>query len=149
MQANVYALCTAICLNSICAFAQVSSPAVTQGNIQDTICQPGYSKTVRPPESYTNKYKRLLMERAGFPTSEIGSYALDHRLAIALGGAPRDPDNFQLMTQHDNSRKSRIEVKMLCYVCTGAMPLAQAQQELWDDWHGAYSRYASQKCKRR
>jgi hypothetical protein len=33
---------------------------VTQNNIQDTICVPGWTKTVRPPVSYTNAVKRLL-----------------------------------------------------------------------------------------
>lgn len=33
-------------------------PAVTQDNIDRTICVPGYTRTVRPPAAYTNRIKR-------------------------------------------------------------------------------------------
>ena len=35
----------------------VVNPKVTQDNIQKTICVSGYTKTIRPPVSYTNKLK--------------------------------------------------------------------------------------------
>lgn len=80
--------------------------------------------------------------------TEVSDWALDHRIAIGLGGHPRQLSNFQLLTTTANGRKSRIEVKLLCFVCSGAMPLEQAQHELVDDWQGAYLRYARQKCRR-
>ncbi len=33
-------------------------PAVTQANLRETICKPGYTKTVRPPVNETNAAKR-------------------------------------------------------------------------------------------
>lgn len=33
------------------------NPAVTQANIQRTICVPGWTRTVRPPVPYTNALK--------------------------------------------------------------------------------------------
>jgi hypothetical protein len=137
-----------ILATSTAAAALPLNPDVSQGTIQQTICRPGYSATVRPSTTYTNAIKRRLMAEQGFPTSEIGEYALDHHLAIALGGHPRSLGNLQLLSKHDNARKSRIEVKLLCYVCTGAMPLEQAQAEVWADWTGTYHRYARQKCRR-
>jgi cytochrome c-type biogenesis protein CcmH/NrfF len=57
-------------------------------------------------------------------------------------------ENLQLLTAKENSQKSRIEVKLLCYVCVGQMPLAQAQQEIAGGWREAYRRYSGQKCGR-
>jgi len=88
------------------------------------------------------------MGEAGIPFEESREWALDHRIAIALGGHPRQLSNLQLLTAGDNSRKSRIEVKLLCFVCTDAMPLRQAQDELALDWQEAYHRYAKVKCRR-
>jgi len=34
-----------------------TNPAVTQANIHSTICVPGYTKTIRPPTSYTTQLK--------------------------------------------------------------------------------------------
>lgn len=67
--------------------------------------------------SYTGPIKSRLMRKEGIRTCERSVWALDHHIPIALGGHPRRLENLQLLTQHDNSRKSRIEVKMLCYVC--------------------------------
>lgn len=124
------------------------NPDVSQSTIQQTICQKGYSSTVRPSTTYTNPIKFRLMRQEGIPESNKSDRALDHRIPISLGGHPRKLENLQLMTKHDNSRKSRIEVKLLCYVCVGQMPLNQAQQEIADGWQAAYSRYSRQKCGR-
>ena len=40
-------------------------PRVTQGNITDTICQRGCTKSVRPPFEYTNAMKHRLMRVYG------------------------------------------------------------------------------------
>lgn len=124
------------------------NPDVSQDTIQQTICQKGYSSTVRTSTSYTNPIKYRLMRQEGIPESEASEWALDHKIPISLGGHPRKLENLQLLTKHDNSRKSRIEVKLLCYVCVGQMPLAQAQQEIAGGWQAAYRRYSGQKCGR-
>jgi hypothetical protein len=124
------------------------NPDVTQDTIQQTICVPGYTKTVRPSTTYTNGVKFKLMREEGIAEDRVHELALDHIIALALGGHPRSLDNLQLLDAHENSRKSRIEVKLQCFVCTGAMPLQQAQDEVVADWRGTYSRYASVKCRR-
>ena len=37
------------------------NPRITQSNIRNTICRPGYTATVRPPFEYTNAMKHQLM----------------------------------------------------------------------------------------
>lgn len=134
-------------LSSACA-AYPLNPDVTPATIHKTICVRGYSDTVRPSTSYTNPVKFRLMRQAGLQVSDKADWALDHRIPIALGGHPRSLENLRLLTKHDNSRKSRIEVKLLCYVCTGQMSLGQAQQEIWLDWEVAYKAHARDKCSR-
>lgn len=124
------------------------NPDVSQSTIQQTICQKGYSSTVRPSTTYTNPIKFRLMRQAGIPESDKSVWALDHRIPISLGGHARKLENLQLLTAKENSRKSRIEVKLLCYVCVGQMPLSQAQQEIAGGWQAAYRRYSGQKCGR-
>lgn len=124
------------------------NPDVSQSTIQQTICVKGYSSTVRPSTSYTNPIKFRLMRQDGIPQSDKSEWALDHRIPISLGGHPRALSNLQLLTAKENSRKSRIEAKLLCYVCVGQMPLAQAQQEIAGGWREAYRKYAREKCER-
>lgn len=128
--------------------AATLNPDVTPDTLGQTICRPGYSDTVRPSTSYTNPIKFRLMEQSGITREDAKAWALDHRLAIGLGGHPRALDNLQLLTRTENSRKSRIEAKMICYVCTGALPLHQAQAEVLEDWRAAYHRWAPIKCRR-
>ena len=42
-------------------------PGIRQENIADTICVPGYTKTVRPPSSYTAQLKREQMRELALP----------------------------------------------------------------------------------
>ncbi len=124
------------------------NPDVTQSTIQQTICVKGYSSTVRPSTSYTNPIKLRMMRQEGIPESDKSDWALDHRIPISLGGHPRALSNLQLLTATENSRKSRIEVKLLCYVCVGQMPLSQAHQEIAGGWQAAYRKYAREMCWR-
>src|SRR5690348_8872282 len=40
---------------------------IRQDNINDTICNPNWStKSIRPPERYTNKLKRLQLDQYGY-----------------------------------------------------------------------------------
>lgn len=127
------------------------NPAVTQGNIQDTICVKGYTKTVRPEFSYTNRVKKQFMRQAGIPQHDIHDYELDHIVPLGLGGNPYSLDNLQLQPwdgENGAHRKDRIEVKLQCLVCSGQVPLNVAQHEIFTDWQAAYHRYALLKCGR-
>ena len=53
------------------------NPSVNQENIKDTICIPGFSKTVRPLVSYTSPLKIHLIYSYGF-TDSRSKYELDH-----------------------------------------------------------------------
>lgn len=123
----------------------------TQENIQETICVPGYTKSVRPPVSYTNKIKLRLMWEQGIDPTLADRYELDHLIPLALGGHPRKLENLILQPWegHDGAkRKDRLEVKLQCLVCTGQVELEQAQRDISENWQTAYRRYAQVKCRR-
>lgn len=127
------------------------NPDVGQNNIQETICLPGYTKTVRPATSYTNGVKLKLMREADIEAARASEFELDHIVPLALGGHPRKLDNLQLQPWEGElgaKRKDRLESKLQCLVCTGQVPLEAAQREIFEDWPSAYHRYAKFKCHR-
>src|SRR5438132_9110624 len=60
-----------------------TNPAVTQANIKSTICVQGYTKTIRPPVSYTNPLKFRLMASYG-QNGPPSAYELDHLISLEL-----------------------------------------------------------------
>ena len=139
----------AVLVASVPAFAGMAlNGDVNQSTMEGTICTAGYTKAVRPSTNYTNGVKFKLMREAGIDTALSSDYALDHAIPLVLGGSPRDRQNLRLLTAHENSRKSRIEVKLRCLVCSGQVPLETAQQAIYNDWQAAYHQYAPVKCQR-
>jgi hypothetical protein len=122
---------------------------VTQGQ---TICRPGYTKTVRPSTSFTNGIKKRLLHEQGMDfDAEKGRYELDHIVALALGGHPRNLHNLTLQPWEGPDgakRKDRLEVKLQCLVCSGDVPLHEAQDAIWSDWKAAYAVYGRMVCHR-
>jgi hypothetical protein len=119
--------------------------SVTPSNIRTTICVPGWTSTIRPPASYTTKLKIKQMA-AGPYASPLGasSFEEDHLVSLELGGHPQDPRN--LWPQHWSRpqgahEKDAVENKLHKLVCTGGMPLAQAQREIATNWIAAYRQY--------
>lgn len=56
------------------------NPAVTQATIYSTICTRGYTRTIRPPERYTERLKRVLIREYGYHDRKLWHYELDHLL---------------------------------------------------------------------
>ena len=117
-------------------------PRVTQSNIRDTICRPGYTATVRPSFKYTNAMKHRLMRIYGV-TGSIHDYELDHLIPLGLGGCPDCEAN--LWPEPRNvfpgaSEKDEVEAYLHHQVCAGAMPLAQAQEEIAANWYAVYEK---------
>ena len=119
---------------------------VTQANIGSTICVVGYTKTVRPPVSYTNslKYQQL---HSGYNVNgdmNMRNYEEDHLIPLAVGGNPTSPKN--LFPQYYEGaygarHKDRLELKMHLLVCAGSISLATAQAAFKKDWRIAYRKY--------
>lgn len=118
----------------------VLNPAVTQAIIGQTICVSGWTRTVRPPESYTEQLKRQQIAAEGLPGG-LSAYEEDHRMPLELGGAPSDPDNLSPQSPASPNPKDRDESRLREAVCAGTMTLAAAQSELVGTWLGPYPTY--------
>ncbi len=110
---------------------------VTQDNIYQTICVKGYTKTVRPPVSYTNKLKMQQIKAYGYTDKNPRNYEEDHLISLELGGNPTDPKN--LWPEPGASPNPKDKIENLCHekICSGEITLAEAQSEIATDWQTA------------
>jgi hypothetical protein len=114
------------------------NPQVTDANIDRTICVIGYTRTLRPPTTYTNGVKAHLLDDAGLDRSHAGEYELDHIIPLEIGGNPEDPSNLQLQPWYgENSahEKDGLENKLHNMVCRGEVTLVDTQHCIAEDWH--------------
>ena len=94
------------------------NPDVAQETIGSTICMSGWTRTVRPPSSYTHALEIRQMRQYG----EIGptrDYQEDHFISLELGGAPTDPRNLWPEPQPRAREVDRIENQLNDAVCSG------------------------------
>ena len=114
----------------------VTNPAVTQANIHTTICVAGWTKTVRPPVSYTNSLKARQMREYGL-TGAPNTVEEDHFIPLELGGSPTSEQNLwpQLWTGPAGAHvKDHEENALHAAVCAGSLTLANAQAKIRADW---------------
>ena len=106
----------------------VLNPDVTQANIHSTICVRGWTRTIRPPTSYTNELKRKQMSEYGVGGS-LSDYQEDHLISLSLGGHPTDPRNLWPEPNPRAIEVDAIELDLNDKVCAGELSLAEAQQQ--------------------
>jgi hypothetical protein len=106
----------------------VLNPDVTQATIRSTVCRPGWTRTVRPPVSYTNALKARGLRQYGL-RGPPSSFQEDHLISLELGGNPTDPRNLWPEPYPRASAVDKIENELNHRVCTGSLSLAQAQRE--------------------
>ena len=119
-----------------------ANSAVTQANIQQTICVPGWTKTVRPPVSYTNALKVRQMAEFGLSGSPH-DYEEDHLISLEVGGDPRSPANLwpEPWTGPLNAHeKDRLENVIHRLVCSGKLSLSEGRHELSTNWVASFRR---------
>jgi len=122
----------------------LSDPACTPGAIfatatADQICVPGYSTSVRDvPDSE----KKQAYAEYGIATHTTGQYEVDHLIPLELGGSnalanmwpePAEP-------RPGFHEKDRVENYLHAQVCSGAMPLQDAQLQIATNWLSVYER---------
>ena len=129
-----------------------TNPDVTQANIQTTICTSGYTATIRPPVSYTNKLKADEIAVGGTYNFEVatygsalGNYELDHLISLQLGGNPTDIKNLWMEPYLGNNarKKDVVETALKRLVCSNQIPLLDAQKAISTDWVAAYNKYVT------
>ena|SRR5436190_83248 len=103
------------------------NPDVTQATIRQTICSRGWTKTVRPPTSYTSALKLVQIREYGFAGGPA-DYQEDHFISLELGGHPRDPKNLWPEHRPRAEQVDSIENDLNAKVCSGELSLAEAQR---------------------
>jgi hypothetical protein len=104
----------------------VLNPDVTQVTINKTICVHGWTRTIRPPTSYTNDLKRKQMREYGV-AGDLSDYQEDHLISLELGGHPTDPRNLWPEPYPRASEVDSIENELNAKVCSGQLTLENAQ----------------------
>lgn len=119
------------------------NPAVTQANINSTICVKGWTATIRPPVSVTEPEKRNSVKLYGnhFGTN-LRSYEFDHLVPLEVGGAPNNlknlwPEPDATIGGHGSFDKDVVENKLHREVCNGQITLKAAQKIFMTDWRKA------------
>ena len=107
-------------------------PAVTQANIGSTICRAGYTATVRPPESQTERAKFDVAYPA-YQVPDGTTSELDHLVPLELGGS-NDMSNLWPEVGPLPNPKDAVEMALNRAVCAGQVPLAAAQQAIAANW---------------
>ena len=133
----------------------VVNPAVTEANIQQTICARGWTATIRPPATYTNALKHRQLAAAHAADMNPAHAEEDHLISLELGGHPTDPRNLWPepwgtpahpltargpFPPHLVGAKSKDAVENALHreVCAGHLTLREAQQIIAGDWFKFY-----------
>lgn len=122
-----------------------TDPAITQANIDATVCRPGYARSARPSYDVTGPLKRRMMD-VEHPGEPMADYELDHLIPISLGGAPLDPRDLWLQPRRGQANagdKNVLAYVLWRLVCERRLPLATAQTAISRDWTQAYATYAT------
>ena len=93
----------------------------------------GYTKTVRPSESITEKEKAASMAAYG-DRGSLGDYEYDHLVSLELGGAVNDPRNLWPEPGASPNPKDSVENALHRMVCDGEIRLSQAQRIIATGW---------------
>ena len=123
------------------------NPAVTQGNIGQTICVLGYAKTIRPPSSYTTALKKSQLRTlpySSYGSTETKLFEEDHLIPLELGGHPTSPKNLwpEPWSGTSGARlKDVLENKLHLLVCSHTLTLKVAQKAIATNWYLAYQTY--------
>jgi hypothetical protein len=116
----------------------VIDTAITQENIDQTICMKGYTKSVRPKVSYTNNLKRQQIIEYGYLNTNVADYEEDHLISLELGGSPSDPKNLWPEPGGSPNKKDKVENYLHSEVCSGKISLIEAQKEISTNWYSVY-----------
>ena len=110
------------------------NPDATQATLATTVCKSGWTKTIRPPASYTDQLKREQIVAYGDTDTHSGDYEEDHLVSLELGGAPDDPRNLWPEPGASPNPKDKVENLLHKAVCSGQVTLVAAQRTIASNW---------------
>jgi hypothetical protein len=140
---------------SLAALAQAQdrhykpNPKLTPGDAlnvtADDLCKPGHAEI---EGTISVRVKSQVFDRYGIRGTLIG-YNVDHLIPPGLGGSNSIKNLWPQPLGGDwmYQMKNRLERRLSKLVCSGALDLKVAQQEMARDWIGAYKKYLSVRAK--
>jgi hypothetical protein len=114
-----------------------------QSNPFGTVCVHGFTKTIRPPVSYTGPLKLKLMAAYGYAGRSPHDFELDHLVALEDGGAPSDPRNLwpeAFSPRPGSHEKDDLENALKALVCKQEAQILAVGISLAHDWLGEWER---------
>ena len=143
-------LISGFCFGSL-ALAQetpsfLPNPKLTPGATLDVtdkdLCKPGYESRDR---TIPITVKGQVVDRYGIGANASG-YNVDHLIPVGLAGSNSLMNLWPqpLSGEWSYHKKNRLEAKMHKMVCSGALELKTAQQEIATDWVSAYKKYIAE-----
>lgn len=123
-----------------------TNPAVRQATVHSTICVPGYSSSIRPSESYTERLKFSQLD-GGYNLrgdTRASHYEEDHLIPLEVGGSATSVKNLWPEPRYvawGAAKKDALENRLHAMVCSGAVPLVTAQRVFATNWIAGYQRY--------
>ena len=124
----------------------VTNANVAQSNIQSTICVSGFTRTIRPPESYTYNLKVSQLDSGYNYQGDLSThdYEEDHLVPLEVGGSPSSEQNLwpePWNVYWNAGAKDQLENTLHEMVCSGQISLASAQRVFMTNWIAGYQRY--------
>ena len=124
----------------------MANSKVTEGNIDTTICRPGYSKSIRPEVSYTEKLKIAQLNTIYniYGSNKLSLFEEDHLIPLEVGGDPSSPKNLWPEPRYgvaSASKKDQLENLMHQMVCSHKLSLKAAQANFTQNWYQNYLKY--------
>lgn len=118
------------------------NPDVRQDTIGQTICKSGWTSTIRPPASYTDKLKIQQIKQYGYSDTNPHDYEEDHYLPLEAGGNPTDPRNLWPEPHYGirgttSFDKDKVENRVKEAICSGQVTLTDAQHAMLTNWSTA------------
>jgi hypothetical protein len=117
---------------------------IALANIHQTICESGYTASVRNVSQAT---KQEVMRRYGQPESGLHSVEIDHFVSLEIGGL-NDVTNLWPQPMPEARKKDVVETWLKRQVCSGAMQLKDAQQAI-HHWPELYRQIKAQRRNRK
>jgi hypothetical protein len=116
------------------------TPGAALNVTKDRLCSSKYRSL---DDEVSISMKRQVFDRYGITSAIPGAYNVDHLIPARLGGANTVKNLWPqpLDGEWTYYKKNRLERRLHRMVCSGAIDLKKAQEEIATDWVGAYQKY--------
>jgi|TARA_R110000787_G_scaffold286368_4_gene404413 hypothetical protein len=111
-------------------------PAITQANLDSTICDPAFLTRAATSPSWKAEMRRRMVDQT-YRGQDPTLFELDQLVPVKLGGARMNVQNLWLQPWSGPTgawNKNRIEDELHQQVCARQIPLKIAQQLIARDW---------------